>query len=101
MVPFGTTSQPKSKHHPTNTTCTTITMQLMILIAVIIQTFLLVMPNFHNILIVSAMDADGCYEKGTIWNELGTWDDIEKALDGDPIYNTGYLDKGSDPVSRK
>lgn len=65
------------------------------------QTFLLVILNLYNILIVSAMDADGCYEKGTLWNDLGTWDDIEKALDNDPIYNTGYLDNGSDPVSRE
>lgn len=76
-------------------------MQLTVLTAVIMQTFLLVIPSFYNILIVSAMDADGCYEKGTLWNELGTWDDIEKALDSDPVYNTGYLDKGSDPVSRE
>lgn len=76
-------------------------MQLTVLITVIMQTFLLVILNLYNILIVSAMDADGCYEKGTLWNELGTWDDIEKALDSDPIYNTGYLDNGSDPVSRE
>lgn len=76
-------------------------MQLTVLITVIVQTFLLVILNLYNILIVSAMDADGCYEKGTLWNELGTWDDIEKALDSDPIYNTGYLDNGSDPVSRE
>lgn len=76
-------------------------MQLMVLITFVMQTFLLVIPNFHNILIVSPTDADGCYEKGTLWDELGTWDDIEKALDGDPIYNTGYLNKGSDPVSRR
>lgn len=76
-------------------------MQLTVMIAVIIQTFLLVILNIYNILIVSAMDEDGCYEKGTVWNELGTWDDIEKSLDSDPIYNTGYLDKGSDPVSRE
>lgn len=71
-------------------------MQLTLPITVIIQTFILVVHCIHN---VSAMDSNGCYESGTTWDQLGTWDDIEKALDSDPIYNTGYLDKNSDPVS--
>lgn len=74
-------------------------MKLTLPTTIIIQTFLLVIHSIHSIRTVSAMDANGCYDQGTLWNDLGTWDDIEKALDSDPIYNTGYLNKDSDPVS--
>ncbi|KAG6362484.1 hypothetical protein INS49_010715 [Diaporthe citri] len=73
-------------------------MQLTLPITAIIQTFMMVIHSFHSIRTVSAMDANGCYEKGALWDDLGTWDDIEKALDSDPIYNTGYLNTDSDPV---
>lgn len=76
-------------------------MQLKLPISTIIQTFMLVIHSFHSIRTVSAMDANGCYENGKLWGDLGTWDDIEKALDADPIYNTGYLNTDSDPVSVK
>lgn len=67
---------------------------------IIIQALMLVVrSSLHSIVTVSAMDANGCYEKGSLWDELGTWDDIERALDDDPIYNTGVLNEDSDPVS--
>lgn len=74
-------------------------MKLTLPTTIIIQTLMMVIHGFHSILPVSAMDANGCYDMGTQWDDLGTWDDIEKALDSDPIYNTGYLNKDSDPVS--
>lgn len=74
-------------------------MQLTLPITNIIQTFMMVIHVFHSIRPVSAVDANGCFEKGALWDDLGTWDDIEKALDSDPIYNIGYLNKDSDPVS--
>lgn len=75
-------------------------MQLTLPITIVIRLcILLVAYGFHSTQNVSAMNADGCYEEGTVWDDLGTWDDIEKALDGDPIYETGFLNKDSDPVS--
>lgn len=60
---------------------------------------LVVLSSLHSMVTVSAMDANGCYKKGSLWDELGTWDDIERALDNDPIYNTGVLNEDSDTVS--
>lgn len=74
-------------------------MQLTLTITSIIRTFILVAYSLRSIHNVSAKNADGCYEDGTVWDDLGTWDDIEKALDGDPIYETGFLNKESDAVS--
>lgn len=74
-------------------------MQLTRPTTILLQTFMMMIHSSHSIRTVSTMDANGCYEKGTQWGDLGTWDDIEKALDSDPIYNTGYLNTDSEPVS--
>lgn len=74
-------------------------MKLTLPATTIIQTFMLMLHSFRSAPTVSAMDANGCYESGKTWEELGTWDDIERALDSDPIYNTGALNEDSEPVS--
>lgn len=68
-------------------------------ITLITQTAMLLTHSLFSIPAVSAMYDNGCYERGLVWDELGTWDDIVDALGNDPIYNTGSLDKGSHPVS--
>lgn len=67
----------------------------------IIHAFMLVIVSSYSIRTVSADGSDdtaGCYKTGAQWKDLGNWDEVQNALDKNPVVNTPALHEGSDPV---